>query len=203
MDDMIVTFRVGDDEGLETGILRLSEFIASNEFTAEEEAELRQRLEAGEIVKGGGGAMPVWEVEQPIDELADSFAELLREQLSPADFAEMKRRNEKDPAYAGSSCASHDFCDANEVMAEAWEEVVGPPINSDDEAETRLWAAAWERARQRHIGTQVDVAAAKKRAAAARESRAGVTTVDFVLSQVDGTTHPLEAAKAHLRLIKS
>ena len=49
--------------------------------------------------------------------LAESFGEILRQWLTPDEFAEMKHRNESDPAYAGKACASHDFCDANMAMA--------------------------------------------------------------------------------------
>jgi hypothetical protein len=71
--------------------------------------------------------------------------------------AEMKRRNETDPTYANLSCASrasHDFCDANMAMDSAWRHLIGTEINADDEEQAALWNAAWEIARQRHIGHQ-------------------------------------------------
>jgi hypothetical protein len=84
--------------------------------------------------------------------LADRFTAVLREWLTKAEFAEMLRRNEGDPRYAGDSCASHDFCDANEAMAEAWADVIGGEIDLDSDAETAIWNAAWRRARGRGLG---------------------------------------------------
>jgi hypothetical protein len=60
--------------------------------------------------------------------LGDRFAATLRGWLTPEEFAEMKRRNETDPAYANLSCASHDFCDANMAMDIAWRDLIGTEI---------------------------------------------------------------------------
>lgn len=46
--------------------------------------------------------------------------------------------------------------------------------------------------------TEADVVAAKARVIEARKTRAGVGTVDFVLSGVNGTSHTLDEAKAYL-----
>lgn len=108
------------------------------------------------------------------DALADAFADVLRRWLSPAEFAEMQRRN-ATPEYGGPVCASHDFCDANEAMAEAFKALTGrEPVGSwethpdpvtgeqvaDDPAEeaqatadSALWNAAWEIAGARHLIT--------------------------------------------------
>ncbi|MBG6083031.1 hypothetical protein [Rubrivivax gelatinosus] len=89
-------------------------------------------------------------------ELAAQFAVLLRLTLTDEEFAEVLLRNraQTDPQV----CASHDFCDANMVMFEAFRRVYGrdPALSSDDgdsaEAElsnwdTEDWNAAWELAR--------------------------------------------------------
>jgi hypothetical protein len=88
------------------------------------------------------------------EQLADRFAAVLKEWLTPQEFAEMKRRNETDPTYADSACASHDFCDANMAMDVAWREIIGGSIDADKEEQAALWNAAWADARQRHIGHQ-------------------------------------------------
>ena len=55
--------------------------------------------------------------------VSNRFVELLRARLGSERFLEMQRRNvaeERD-----SVCHSHDFLDANEIMAEALRDVVG------------------------------------------------------------------------------
>ena len=92
--------------------------------------------------------------------LAERFAAILRDELGPKTFAEIKRRNETDPAYA-TSCASHDFCDANMVMDAAFRDVLGRgPVmdeegrDAEEDADIALWNAAWEFARKHWIGHQ-------------------------------------------------
>lgn len=82
--------------------------------------------------------------------LADAFAAVLAEWLTPGEFAEMRRRNATSP-YGDLCCASHDFCDANMAMWEAWEKTAGvPPSFTDEaaperiEAEMAVWNAAWK-----------------------------------------------------------
>lgn len=53
--------------------------------------------------------------------IAGAFADILRLSMTPEQFAEMQRRNRAN-ADAGT-CASHEFCDANEAMDEAFERV--------------------------------------------------------------------------------
>jgi len=53
----------------------------------------------------------------PADALAAEFFRVLREWLTPEELAEINRRN-STPEYS-ESCASHDFCDPNQAMADA------------------------------------------------------------------------------------
>lgn len=79
-------------------------------------------------------------------QLAHAFTDALRAHLGPEKFSAMRLRNYK----AGPSpvCASHDYCDANEVMHAA-----GVRIGAWHRAEgmtdrvTALWNAAWTAAR--------------------------------------------------------
>lgn len=84
--------------------------------------------------------------------IADRFAAILKKWLTAAEFAEMKRRNEQDAAYVSGACASHDYCDANVALDEAFIAVVGRPMEFDSDADVDLWNMAWEDARKRHIG---------------------------------------------------
>ena len=85
-----------------------------------------------------------------IKRIADQFAALLADQLGEADFAEVKRRNDT-PEYGAGVCASHDFCDANMVMLEAFETETGGVFEFNNDACTDLWNAAWESARTRKL----------------------------------------------------
>jgi hypothetical protein len=95
-----------------------------------------------------------------ITAIAEAFGEVMRQWLTPAEFTEMKRRNETEAAYAGGACASHDFCDANMAMAEAFDHVMGRQPTSDEgdvaqsEADCALWNDAWNLSRKLYLGTQ-------------------------------------------------
>tara|TARA_R110002126_G_scaffold257592_1_gene400640 strand:+ start:184 stop:495 length:312 start_codon:yes stop_codon:yes gene_type:complete len=73
--------------------------------------------------------------------LAEKFTELLRATLTPSEFAEMAdaNANETNPGI----CHSHDYCDANQIMLDAFEatEMV------NDYSHT-LWSDAWTYARE-------------------------------------------------------
>lgn len=83
-------------------------------------------------------------------ELAAVFAAALAEALSAEDWQEMRRRN-ATADYPAAVCASHDFCDANDVMAEAFKRVTGHsprPWSDDDSA---LWSRAWLAAKRDYL----------------------------------------------------
>jgi hypothetical protein len=91
---------------------------------------------------------------QHIEQLASEFADVLREWLTPAEFAEMRMRNRK---YVGDTiCASHDYCDSNVAMEIAFERIVGresvmPSEGPQGEVDQALWDAAWSLARARYL----------------------------------------------------
>lgn len=64
--------------------------------------------------------------------LAGAFAALMKRDLTAAEFAEMRQRNTTE-RYGDGVCASHDFCDANMVMLEAFQTLFGrdPDMDSD------------------------------------------------------------------------
>jgi hypothetical protein len=113
--------------------------------------------------------------ESRIERLAEKFTEKLIAGLTPDEFVEVARRNtnqarlEEQAAAAGAeratamdlTCASHDFCDANMVMLDAFEEVFGckpdylrMPINeildpgASNTPDMADWNAAWTMARK-------------------------------------------------------
>lgn len=79
--------------------------------------------------------------------IAFRFRGVLREWLTPQELAEADTRNraETDPGI----CHSHDHCDANMAMADAFEAVMGRGLFPEDgsgmsEADCILWNAAWD-----------------------------------------------------------
>lgn len=86
--------------------------------------------------------------DQIIARVGQRFSEMLREAIGPEQFAEVQRRNAAEPR--ATVCHSHDFCDANEVMAAAMREVVGTAPYDDADASDEqtqglvdIWNAAW------------------------------------------------------------
>lgn len=73
--------------------------------------------------------------------LAVAFVRLLESGLTGAQMREIRRRNRRRAHEY--TCASHDFCDANIVMSEAWEAVAGYPISVEDDAMVARWNEAW------------------------------------------------------------
>lgn len=82
-------------------------------------------------------------------ELAQAFSELLREAIGDR-INDVIERNatEENP----DACHSHDFCDANEIMLQAWRDcglsedaIVGG--NPADDAHC-LWETAWDIAKE-------------------------------------------------------
>ena len=83
-----------------------------------------------------------------VDQLTEQFVTVLKEWTTPEDFAEMQRLNaaETNP----SICHSHDFCDANMAMYEAFTTLgftatcdVEAVESSEYAASQALWNAAW------------------------------------------------------------
>lgn len=52
--------------------------------------------------------------------LGVQFAMVLREWLTPQEMAQVRQRNAVDPQAKAGICHSHDFCDANMAMLEAF-----------------------------------------------------------------------------------
>jgi len=88
-----------------------------------------------------------------VNAIAERFAIELQAELSEKQFAEIKRRNATEQ-YSHGSCASHDFCDANVVMENAWNRIAHSDLGKvDPESEThqRIWNLAWDTARKRKL----------------------------------------------------
>lgn len=78
--------------------------------------------------------------------LSSEFVRVLRGHLDPGQWEEMRRRN---AAEAGPDvCHSHDFCDANIAMYEAFTNLGVDPFPIGDgemlEENVALWNGAWD-----------------------------------------------------------
>lgn len=89
------------------------------------------------------------------EDLSREFCRVLKEWLNIAEQALVIERNNAEPDQS-SICHTHDFCDANQAMLNAWEVVFGkdesPAITEGmmDEMrafDLRLWNAAWTKAK--------------------------------------------------------
>lgn len=83
--------------------------------------------------------------------LANRFAELLHEVIGGSLMKDVVERNKHNAPHI---CASHDFCDANEVMSEAFAEIVGHTpelIPGQDTEDSALWNTAWGIAKCNHF----------------------------------------------------
>lgn len=76
--------------------------------------------------------------------LARAFSRKLAAWLNAEELATVRDRNAS--LYPAGSCASHDFCDANEAMEQAFRDVFGRDSYVGDDTADRDWdiiADAW------------------------------------------------------------
>lgn len=88
-----------------------------------------------------------------VKRLALSFADELLDTIGEADYEEVKARNATEE-YA-RFCASHDFCDANMVMFDAFNTEIGWDCDLDNDEDTSVWNEAWELARATYLTAAV------------------------------------------------
>lgn len=91
--------------------------------------------------------------------IGEKFAALLKAYATPEQWAVMRLENAGGGVYAQGCCASHNFCDANMPMDEAFSEVMGhsPRIDETEHgaeasaADCALWGKAWDHAKAAHF----------------------------------------------------
>lgn len=89
--------------------------------------------------------------------IAAAFVANLKAALTEQQFAEMQNLNAV--ADAGI-CHSHDYCDANEVMADAFFCVMGRELDTQSDEDRALWSDSWDYAKTHGLGQDADVEAA-------------------------------------------
>ena len=88
--------------------------------------------------------------------LADEYSRIIRDWLRPQELAEVLRRNKN---LEPGACATHDFCDANVAMEDAFTIVLNHDFNPASIGDVTLWSscrklgmgAAWKRGRESNL----------------------------------------------------
>ena len=78
--------------------------------------------------------------------LANIFSSLLHEYLTTEQITQVNIDNLKEDGEP-LICHSHDYIDANEVMAEAWRSIFGFEIDLQNNEMCSLWGEAWSAAK--------------------------------------------------------
>ncbi len=84
--------------------------------------------------------------------LALEFAKVLRKWLTVDEMLAAVALN-RTARYGKGICASHDFCDANMAMLEAWETLSAIEMDANNEAQAVVWSAAWDIAKASDFAT--------------------------------------------------
>jgi hypothetical protein len=87
------------------------------------------------------------------EELCSAFIAELRQSLSSDDLETIVERNKEN---GPETCASHDFCDPNQCMLEAWEKL-GHALDLSDHEQLSLTDQAWTLARLREFSATAPV----------------------------------------------
>jgi hypothetical protein len=82
-----------------------------------------------------------------IAELANSFSAILREWMTADEMEDINTQNESN-GFNPSDCATHDHCDPNEAMIDAWDQVIARPFYAATWADTTLSDRAWQMAKE-------------------------------------------------------
>lgn len=91
-------------------------------------------------------AAPMHPLPSP-EELCRAFIAELRQSLSSDELEAIVERNKEN---GPETCASHDFCDPNQCMLDAWEKL-GHALDLSDHEQLSITDQAWKLARQREF----------------------------------------------------
>lgn len=80
-----------------------------------------------------------------------SFSLIVQEELA-GHLAEIRERNASTD-YGVGACATHDFCDANILMEQAFRSIMHRECDPASDSDAQLWNAAWNHAIQRGFET--------------------------------------------------
>ena len=86
-------------------------------------------------------------------DISRTFKRIVRNELA-SDLPEIIRRNKREDY--GNACATHDFCDANELMAKAFYEAQGYSLEMTNDYHLWLWNKAWLMAKDDQFQINMD-----------------------------------------------
>jgi len=81
-------------------------------------------------------------------QLANAFSKVLNEWLSTEDISEINRRNSTPEYYVFELCATHDFCDPNQAMIDAYKSIFGREPSVQNKKDNELINKAWDLAKK-------------------------------------------------------
>jgi hypothetical protein len=88
-----------------------------------------------------------------IERVAREFATILREWATNDEWQTMRIDNSRRKGTPlENACASHDYYDANEAMAQAFITVIGRDADIMSDADNDIWNAAWRSAKVQFLG---------------------------------------------------
>lgn len=85
--------------------------------------------------------------------LAVKFCDILQEWLTDDELELVVARNDARVDKNDGVCHSHDFCDANMAMDEAWSSMFQNDVDTTSDADLDLWNAAWDLAKFKNFNT--------------------------------------------------
>lgn len=85
-------------------------------------------------------------MDQTTINIARAFGSGIQEALNREQFARLIDLNACEEDYR--ICHSHDFCDANQVFADAFITIVGRDIDTQSDADVTTWSDAWALAKE-------------------------------------------------------
>lgn len=81
--------------------------------------------------------------------LAGLFADYVHDAMEAWEYAEVQRRNAEDEPYISTTtCASHDFTDANYEMARVFRNQFGVEPDPTNEEHVTAWNRIWAEAKR-------------------------------------------------------
>ncbi len=81
--------------------------------------------------------------ERPVERLSALFSAMVRHELAAKLMAVVEANRQY--AFDGlDCCATHDHCDANMIMAAAFNQATGREFDADSEPDVGLWNMAWK-----------------------------------------------------------
>jgi hypothetical protein len=102
------------------------------------------------LITDPGSILEYQETEYLVDEvlvsrMAVAFLGALHEEIGTENLVQVDARNREQSSP--NVCHSHDFCDANMVMAHVWQQLTSCEVDVACQTQREIWNLAWDRAK--------------------------------------------------------